>query len=144
MAVVETKPLLTSHPTNQVRLFHGTAHFSAGVTGSKPTSLQWQHNGDDLPNETNSSLTIPGLGFAHAGTYRLVVKSSRVATVSSTRSSSDELLLLASVGSAAEGGGSTRDSAFEAFQSDNRNASETNWSSSLDDLALDAALTQAI
>lgn len=72
VAVVETKPLLTSHPTNQVRLFHGTAHFSAGVTGSKPVHLQWQRNGVDLPGETNLSLTVPGLRFAQAGTYRLM------------------------------------------------------------------------
>ncbi len=72
VAVVETKPLLTSHPTNQVRLFHGTAHFSAGVTGSQPISLQWQRNGNDVPGATSASLVIPGLGFAQAGTYRLV------------------------------------------------------------------------
>jgi alpha-tubulin suppressor-like RCC1 family protein len=70
--VVDSQPLLTSHPTNQVRLFHGTAHFSAGVAGSKPVHLQWQRNGVDLPGETNLSLVVPALRFTQAGTYRLV------------------------------------------------------------------------
>lgn len=82
VAVVETKPLLTSHPTNQVRLFHGTAHFSAGVTGSQPINLQWQRNGNDVPGATSASLIIPGLGFAQAGTYRLVASNAFGITVS--------------------------------------------------------------
>jgi alpha-tubulin suppressor-like RCC1 family protein len=82
VAVVETKPLLTSHPTNQVRLFHGTAHFSAGVTGSQPISFQWQRNGNDVPGATSASLIIPGLGFAQAGTYRLVASNGFGVTLS--------------------------------------------------------------
>jgi len=68
------KPIFTAQPmpaaaTNYV---NGLAIFTAGVDGSPPITLQWQHNGTNLPGQTTSTLTLANLQTNEAGSYTLL------------------------------------------------------------------------
>ncbi|MBX3731159.1 MAG: hypothetical protein KF791_01045 [Verrucomicrobiae bacterium] len=65
------KPLIRIGP-KPITLAEGEEHaFPTLVTGWPAPALQWDHDGVDLPGETNRILTLPRLTPAQAGTYRL-------------------------------------------------------------------------
>lgn len=65
------KPLIRIGP-KPATLAEGERHsFPALVTGWPTPALQWDHDGVDLPGETNRILNLPGLTPAQAGIYRL-------------------------------------------------------------------------
>ena len=49
------------------------AKLFAKISGPKPVSYQWQHDGEHLPGETGRILYLPSVGPEDAGDYRLVV-----------------------------------------------------------------------
>ncbi len=52
-----------------------SAGFAAVVSGSQPISLQWAHNGTNVPGATSSTLTLNSLNLADAGNYTLTATS---------------------------------------------------------------------
>jgi hypothetical protein len=58
----------------------GLAMFTASVSGSPPISLQWLHDGSNLPNATASGLILAGLQTNFAGAYTLSASNSFGAT----------------------------------------------------------------
>jgi hypothetical protein len=67
-------PTITSQPADQTVALGGTAIFSVSATGTAPLSYQWQFNGADLPNQTNSSLILLNTSPANQGTYLVRVE----------------------------------------------------------------------
>lgn len=54
--------------------------------GQAPLSYQWQKDGADLLDQTNSTLTLAGVTAAEAGAYRLIVSNSRGAITTAVSS----------------------------------------------------------
>ena len=67
-------PIFTEQPTPAAATNYvgGLVTFSASVQGTPPISLQWQHDGTNLPYATASSLSLSQLQAGSAGTYSLV------------------------------------------------------------------------
>jgi len=66
-------PLIEGQPQSQDD-FSGTGTtFTVSATGNSTLSYQWQLNGTNLANATNSSLVLPSLTSANQGTYDVLV-----------------------------------------------------------------------
>lgn len=66
-------PALLVQPHNQTILVGQSAEFSSEVIGSRPLSYQWQLDGTNLMNATNSTLTVTNAQPASAGAYSLTL-----------------------------------------------------------------------
>ncbi|HEX9045694.1 MAG TPA: FG-GAP-like repeat-containing protein, partial [Verrucomicrobiae bacterium] len=66
-------PVITNQPQNLAVFAGASATFTVGVTGTPPISYQWQFNGTNLPDATNSVLTINPAVFANQGVYSVSV-----------------------------------------------------------------------
>jgi uncharacterized repeat protein (TIGR03806 family) len=66
-------PIFTEEPTpvSATNYLNGLITFTAGVAGSLPIILQWQHNGTNMPVQTANYLTLPNLQAGDAGVYTL-------------------------------------------------------------------------
>ncbi len=74
VAVGALRPSITMEPVS-ITAYSGTlAKLEAGVSGTPPLTLQWQHNGADFPGATNAILEFDAAQSADAGAYRLVVQ----------------------------------------------------------------------
>jgi hypothetical protein len=51
--------------------------FKVGVTGTPPFVYQWSFNDADIPNATNSSLTLTNVTAPNAGSYSVNVSQRR-------------------------------------------------------------------
>jgi sugar lactone lactonase YvrE len=63
--VVQSQPVITSSPTNQIVLIAGDAFFKVDVTGPGPFRYQWRFNGTNLPSDFIT--TLAGNGTADYG-----------------------------------------------------------------------------
>ncbi len=64
-----------------------TVKFTASFDGSQPISYyQWQRDGLDIPNATNTTLTITNLQFSDTGSYQLLAGNSFGTNASTARS----------------------------------------------------------
>jgi gliding motility-associated-like protein len=72
-------PIITLDPVSQSLCAGATATFTANVTGS--TSVKWQRNGVDVGN-TTTTLSIPSVATANAGTYTFLATNSCGTTTS--------------------------------------------------------------
>ena len=52
-------PDITTHPSDKSVTENGTATFSVAATGSSPLSYQWQRDGENILDETDSIYTVP-------------------------------------------------------------------------------------
>jgi hypothetical protein len=59
-------------PASLARYTRYNAVFTAGVAGSPPLALQWQHNGANLAGATTETLTLANLQVSDSGSYTLV------------------------------------------------------------------------
>jgi hypothetical protein len=66
-------PLINEHPASQYRPTNSTATFTVQAVGPGPLAYQWYRGTTPLPGETAATLTIPNLGAADAGEYRVLV-----------------------------------------------------------------------
>lgn len=80
LTVLDPIPTVTNQPTRRVVHVGETAQFSVGGDGhvaiGYPLSYQWRFNGDDLPNQTGTTLSVPNAQVANAGLYDVVVANS--------------------------------------------------------------------
>lgn len=71
---LEVLPLrIRTTPQDQRSFVGGTASFWVEVEGEEPFQYQWQHNGADLPNQTNAWLELASVQFPDGGDYAVVV-----------------------------------------------------------------------
>jgi uncharacterized repeat protein (TIGR01451 family) len=70
-AIVRDPPFIAPAPISQTVTNGDSVVFTATVSGAAPMSLQWLHNGAEIPAATTSSLTISNAQIAEAGDYRL-------------------------------------------------------------------------
>jgi hypothetical protein len=71
-------PVFTQEPSPALSTNYlgGFVTFTAAVSGTQPIQLQWQHNGVNIPNATNNSLTLASLQAGESGSYTLVASDS--------------------------------------------------------------------
>jgi uncharacterized delta-60 repeat protein len=70
--VTFTEPRFTLYPASQTVNPGATAQFTAGAVGTAPLLFQWRKDGVDLPDATNSSLTVTNVQLEDCGTYEMV------------------------------------------------------------------------
>jgi uncharacterized repeat protein (TIGR01451 family) len=66
-------PVVLTHPQNLSVTNGATATFMVAASGTAPLRYQWQFNGADMANATNSSLTLGNVTLAAVGSYRVRV-----------------------------------------------------------------------
>ena len=62
-------PFILAQPLSQTVIEGSTVSFDVAVTGSQPFTYQWQFNGIDQADATNSSLVLVGVTTNQAGAY---------------------------------------------------------------------------
>ncbi|MBE0544649.1 MAG: hypothetical protein IH623_25190 [Verrucomicrobia bacterium] len=65
--------MITDQPKSQTVLPAATARFDVGVLGQSPFWYQWQFNGADVSDATNSHLMLTNVQTADAGLYSVIV-----------------------------------------------------------------------
>jgi subtilisin-like proprotein convertase family protein len=68
-------PSIVSPPQGQRVVAGSNASFAVIAAGTPPLGYQWQFNGTNLPNATNTSLMLTNVQFSQAGAYRVIVGS---------------------------------------------------------------------
>jgi hypothetical protein len=66
-------PFIVTHPASQTALQFTPATFSVVATGSVALVFQWQRNGANIAQATNSSYTITNVQTTSSGSYRVVI-----------------------------------------------------------------------
>ena len=66
-------PVITVHPFRLTVAGGSTVSLHVMAVGSWPMEYQWQFEGMDLPDATNATLTLTGVGPGDAGFYRVSV-----------------------------------------------------------------------
>jgi hypothetical protein len=83
-APVATVPAFSSEPVGaSIYTADSSFAFSAGVSGSLPIFYQWQLNGTNIPNATNSTYTPGALAANSSGSYDVIVENAGGALTSS-------------------------------------------------------------
>jgi len=62
-------PFIVAQPLSQTVIEGSTVSFDVAVTGSEPFTYQWQFNGMDQVDATNSTLVLAGVTTNQAGAY---------------------------------------------------------------------------
>ncbi|HTD67625.1 MAG TPA: matrixin family metalloprotease [Candidatus Limnocylindria bacterium] len=77
-------PVIRAQPRHQIASTGDTIMFSARVSTSRkmPSFYQWQHDGNDVPNATNTTLVLPFVGHESSGLYSLRASNARGETFS--------------------------------------------------------------
>jgi alpha-tubulin suppressor-like RCC1 family protein len=73
LTVNPSAPFLLSQPLNQEMVRGGAVTFTVSARGSDPLSSQWQFNNADIPDATNSSLTLSNIQTNNVGSYCVIV-----------------------------------------------------------------------
>jgi hypothetical protein len=66
-------PVFTNTPVSQTVEPGSNATFTAGAAGSGPLRYQWQFQGTDILNATNSTLSLTNVQLGNQGLYRITV-----------------------------------------------------------------------
>lgn len=66
-------PAVLRQPADALIVPGQTATLTAVAVGQVSLMLQWQKNGEDIPGETNATLTLPNVQYSQFGDYRLRV-----------------------------------------------------------------------
>ena len=67
-------PIITGLGPNQLAAAGDGAFFAVASPSLPDGHVQWQFNSEDIPNETNSVLTLFNVGPARSGQYRAIVE----------------------------------------------------------------------
>jgi pectin methylesterase-like acyl-CoA thioesterase len=80
----DTAAPLISGPTDQNVVSPNDATFSAVVAGIPTPTVKWQENGVDIPDATNTSVTIPAVTFARDGYVYSIIASNSAGTATNS------------------------------------------------------------
>ncbi len=80
---VRVPPEVSIAPTETLAHIGTDAAFQATISGNDFATLQWRHNGTNIPDATNEVLRLAGLNAEMAGTYDIVVSTFGGSTTSS-------------------------------------------------------------
>jgi hypothetical protein len=75
-AITPVAPSITSHPENRNAALGGAVTFHVAAGGTEPLFYQWQFNGGNITNATNSSHNISNVQRSHEGDYTVIVSNS--------------------------------------------------------------------
>lgn len=92
LTVTPLAPLFTQQPADADVLSGSGVGFVALSVGTEPIAYQWQHNGVDLPGQTNRSL-VRIAELSNAGSYRVLASNSAGVTASADAHLSVRILL---------------------------------------------------
>jgi hypothetical protein len=67
------RPQITAQPAHRTVTNGNTATFNVSATGAGGFGFQWRFNGANMPNQTNTSLTLSGATPANEGSYTVVI-----------------------------------------------------------------------
>jgi len=81
--MVRVPPQVTVAPTETLAYVGTDAAFAATVTGNDFTTLQWRHNGTNIPGATNEIFRMTNLNAEASGSYDIVVSTFGGSTTSS-------------------------------------------------------------
>ena len=70
---VPVSPFIISQPANQTVTAGNSATFTVTAGGTPPLNYQWRFNGNVLPGQTGTTLTLTNVQPAGAGNYSVVV-----------------------------------------------------------------------
>ncbi len=73
VAVLYVPPVITTQPVPGTNFEGDTVTLSVSATGSVPLNYQWQKNGADIPNATNSTLAFSPIAPSDEAAYRVRV-----------------------------------------------------------------------
>lgn len=76
VVVDETAPVLLWQPQSQTNTAGGTVSFSLTATACTPLSYQWYFDRVAISGQTNTVLTMPGVGLTNAGCYAAMAMAS--------------------------------------------------------------------
>jgi len=76
-------PLIVSQPQNVSTPPGATVHFSIGISGTAPLTIQWRRNGTPISGANSVTLVLPDVQLPAAGNYDVTV-SNAAGTVTST------------------------------------------------------------
>ena len=65
-------PFFTTQPVGGTNFAGETKNLSVVVGGSDPLTFQWQKNSNNIPNATNSVLTLTNIQTTDSGSYRVI------------------------------------------------------------------------
>ena len=77
-------PYIVTQPGNRTVAAGGTTNFAVVANSFYTVTYQWQFYGTNIPNATNSTLTITGATANNAGNYAVIVSNAASSTTSST------------------------------------------------------------
>ncbi|HUD84462.1 MAG TPA: immunoglobulin domain-containing protein [Candidatus Saccharimonadales bacterium] len=69
-------PLILSQPTNMAASLDESVSLTVEAEGAAPLNYQWQFNGTNIAEATNSTLALTNVQFGQAGTYAVVITNS--------------------------------------------------------------------
>ena len=69
-------PSIVQQPQSITRYMGGSGTFRVVATGGASFGYRWQHDASDIPNATNSTLTLTNIRPQDAGNYRVIVTNS--------------------------------------------------------------------
>jgi len=73
VAPANMPPIILLQPTNQMVIVGGSAVFAVGTDGTPPLNYQWNFNGTNISEATNTSLTLTNVQLSQAGNYAVLV-----------------------------------------------------------------------
>ncbi len=73
---VTTLPTISTHPSSLTRNVGASVSFTVAASGSAPLSYQWRKGGQNIPNATGTTYTIPSVQSGDAASYDVVVSNS--------------------------------------------------------------------
>ncbi len=83
LSIVPSAPVITLQPASQAVGTGSTAVITVGVVGSTPLSYQWEFDGTNISDATNSELTLAGVQVDQAGSYAVTIGNSLGSVTSS-------------------------------------------------------------
>ncbi len=76
-------PVITQQPTNQTVASGNAAMFSVAATGSTPLSYQWNFEGTNILEATNTTLILTNVQLSQSGSYAVLVTNTLGSVLSS-------------------------------------------------------------
>jgi hypothetical protein len=68
-----TAPIITNAPTTHFVRANANTSFTVGAVGTPPLAYQWQFNGTNMANKTNTTLSLLNVQPTNSGIYSVII-----------------------------------------------------------------------